>query len=345
MNRHTPRVAGRPCGSIARRGLLAALCGIGLTLAGALPSSHAQTATDYPQKPVRLVVPYATGGLPDTMARTLGQRLADDFGQQFVIDNRPGAGGVAGCELVARAQPDGYTLLVGDVGQTSINPFLFRNLPYDPVRDYAPVSLLGFAPLFLLVNPSVPANTFPELVALIKAHPGQYTYGSSGSGSVHHLAVEALKHSLGLDILHVPFKGTGQSVPAFLGGQVSMIYSALPAIASHVKSGKVKLIATSTLQRSPQAPDVPAVAEFAGLADYDYPAEIGLLAPTGTPPAVIARLNAAIVRALRHPEVKGRFANLGIDPVGGTPEAYSERIRTGAERYGRLVKIAGVRAD
>ncbi len=309
----------------------------------ALSASHAR-AQDYPQKPVRLVVPYAAGGLPDTIARTLAQRFADDFGQQFVIDNRAGGGGLPGCEFVARSPADGYTLLVGDVSQMSINPFIYKVLPYDPVRDFSPISLVGLSPLFLVLHPSVPANTFQELVAYARAHPGQLNYGSSGSGSVHHLAVEAMKYALGLDLVHIPFKGTGQSVPALLGGQVSMLYSALPAIAPHVKTGKVKLVAASTITRSPQAPDIPAVAEL-GIADYDYPAEIGLLAPIGTPAPIIARLNAEIVRALKHPEARARFANLGIDPVGGTPEAYGERIRSGMEKYSRVVRIAGVRAD
>ena len=320
--------------------LMRTLIGSALLL-GASVGVHAE---DFPTRPIRMIVPYAAGGLPDTMARTLGQRMSDDLGQQFVIENHAGAGGLPGCELVAKANPDGYTLLIGDVGQVSINPFLYKHLPYDPVRDYKPITLLGLSPLFLTLHPSVPAKTYQELIALIRAHPGEYNYGSSGSGSVHHLAVEALKYALKLDIVHVPFKGTGQSVPALLGGQVAILYSALPSIAPHVKTGKVRLLAVSTLERSPQAPEIPTVAEL-GIAGYDYPAEIGLLAPVGTPPAVISFLHATVVRALKHPDVVKRFATLGIDPVGNSPEAYGERIRTGLVKYGELVRISGARVD
>jgi tripartite-type tricarboxylate transporter receptor subunit TctC len=318
------------------------LCVAAAVLAAALGATA--QAEDYPAKPVKMVVPYSAGGLPDTIARILGQKLSEGMNQQFVIDNRPGAGGIGACELVAKAAPDGYTLLVGDVGQTSINPFLYSKLPYDPVRDLVPVSLLGLSPLFLVLHPSVPAANFPELVAYVRAHPGKLDYGSSGSGSVHHLAMEALKAALGLDMVHVPFKGTGQSVPALVGGQVALIYSALPSIEPYVKTGKVRVLAVSTPDRAAEAPGVPTISEL-GVLGYDYPAEIGLLAPAGTPPQIIERLHQAVVQALRAADIVQRFSALGIAPVGSTPEAYARRIASDQAKYAQVVKVSGAKLD
>ena len=301
-------------------------------------------AQDWPAKPVRMVVPYAAGGLPDTMARILSVRLGEALGQQVLIDNRGGAGGIAGTDLVAKSLPDGYTLLVADVGQVAINPHVYARLPYDPLKDLVPVSLIGTTSLFLVANPSVPARTFTELVALARSSPGQLNYGSSGTGSIHHLATEALKAALKLDIVHVPYKGMGQAVPALLGGQVAFLYSALPAIESHVKAGKLTLLAISTPRRSAQAPDVPTVEEL-GLPGYDFAPEIGMLAPAGTPAPIVIRLAAEIARAAKNPDVAQRFQQLGIEPVGSTPEAYGARIRAAYDRYGQVVKIAGVKAE
>lgn len=301
-------------------------------------------AQDWPAKPVRMVVPYAAGGLPDTMARILSVRLGEALGQQVLIDNRGGAGGIAGTDLVAKSLPDGYTLLVADVGQVAINPHVYARLPYDPLKDLVPVSLIGTTSLFLVANPSVPARTFTELVALARSSPGQLNYGSSGTGSIHHLATEALKAALKLDIVHVPYKGMGQAVPALLGGQVAFLYSALPAIESHVKAGKLTLLAISTPRRSAQAPDVPTVEEL-GLPGYDFAPEIGMLAPAGTPAPIVIRLAAEIARAAKNSDVAQRFQQLGIEPVGSTPEAYGARIRAAYDRYGQVVKIAGVKAE
>ena len=301
-------------------------------------------AQDWPAKPVRMVVPYAAGGLPDTMARILSVRLGEALGQQVLIDNRGGAGGIAGTDLVAKSLPDGYTLLVADVGQVAINPHVYARLPYDPLKDLVPVSLIGTTSLFLVANPSVPARTFTELVALARSSPGQLNYGSSGTGSIHHLATEALKAALKLDIVHVPYKGMGQAVPALLGGQVAFLYSALPAIESHVKAGKLTLLAISTPRRSAQAPNVPTVEEL-GLPGYDFAPEIGMLAPAGTPAPIVIRLAAEIARAAKNSDVAQRFQQLGIEPVGSTPEAYGARIRAAYDRYGQVVKIAGVKAE
>lgn len=302
-------------------------------------------AQDYPIRPMRAVVPYAAGGLPDTMTRIAAQRLIEILGQQIVVDNRPGAGGIGACELVANATPDGYTLLIADVAQTAINPALYAKLPYDTLRDFAPVSLMGTSGQFLVAHASVPAKTLPELITLVKGRPGQFRYGSGGIGSVHHLSMEALKAPLGLDIVHVPYKGTGQAVPALLAGEVSLLFAALPSITAHVKAGRLKLLAVNTIKRNAQAPDVPTIAEVTGIKDYDYPPAIGVLAPAKTPKAVINRLAGAINKAVQHPDTVSRYTTLGIDPVGNTPEQYLAQTRIDIAKYAKAVKASGVRVE
>lgn len=303
-------------------------------------AAHAQ----YPARAIKVVVPYAPGGLPDTMTRALSGKLGDALGQPMVVENMGGAGGISGVTEVARSQPDGYTLLVADVGQIAINPHLFSKLPYAPLKDLAPVSLIGTSPLYLVAHPSVPANTLQELVAYAKANPGKLNYGSSGIGSIHHLATEALKAGFGIDIVHVPYKGTGQSVPALLGGQVALLYSALPSIAGHLKDGKVRILAISSAKRSPQTPEVPTVAE-SGIPGYDFLAEIGMLAPAGTPREVIQRLADEMAKVVRQPDVVQRFAQLGIDPVGSTPEAYAALNKADYHKYAGLVRASGAKID
>jgi tripartite-type tricarboxylate transporter receptor subunit TctC len=306
--------------------------------------SFVASAQDYPNRPIRVIVPYAAGGLPDTMARLVGAKMAEALGQQMVVENRGGAGGILGTTEVVKAAPDGYVLLVADVGQIAINPHLFAKLPYDPLKDLVGVSLMGTSALYLVAHASVPANNMAELIALIKAQPGKLSYGSSGTGSIHHLATEALKVGLGLDIVHVPYKGAGQSVPALLGGQVALLYAALPTIEGHYKSGKVKILAVSTPQRSPQTPEVPTVAE-AALPGYDFVAEIAIYAPAGTPPDIVAKLSAQAARAVKQPDVAQRFKQLGIDPVGSTPEALAAQNRVNYEKYARVVKASGAKID
>ena len=309
-----------------------------LAIAGAV---HAQ---GYPTRPVKVVVPYAPGGLPDTIARLVGTKLGESLGQQIVVENVGGAGGINGVTEVVKAAPDGYTLLVADVGQIAINPHLFSKLPYAPLKDLAAVSLIGTSPLYLVAHPSVPANSLKELVALAKAQPGKLNYGSSGIGSIHHLATEALKAGFGIDIVHVPYKGTGQSVPALLGGQVSLLYAALPSIAGHLKDGKVKMLALSAAKRSPQTPDVPTVAE-SGIPGYDFVAEIGMLAPAATPRDVVTRLAGEVAKAVKQNDVVQRFAQLGIDPVGSTAQAYAEANKADYEKYAKIVKATGAKID
>jgi tripartite-type tricarboxylate transporter receptor subunit TctC len=319
-------------------------CGAMLASVALGQSAFAQDAS-FPSKSVRMIVPYAPGGLPDTMARIMAQRMSESMGQQVVIENRPGAGGIAACEAVARAAPDGYTLLIADVGQVAINPALYPKLPYDPQKDFVPISLIGTSTLFLAAHVSVPADSLAELIRFVRANPGKLNYGSSGNGSIMHLATEVLKAELGLDIVHVPYKGTGQSIPALIGGQVSLAYSALPSLAAHIKTGGVKLLAASTARRSPQAPEVPTVAEVTGIRDYHFNPEIGLLAPAGTSATIVARLAAEVARAVRHPDTVRRYNALGIDPVGGTPEEYAATIRASIDKYARAVKLSGAKLD
>ncbi len=324
---------------MARLSKLAAALALALAVC---PPLAAQDA--YPSKPVRWIVPYAAGGLPDTMARVVAQKLSEGLGQQVTIENRGGAGGIAGTEAVARAAPDGYTFLVADVGQLAINPHLYAKLPYDPGRDLAPVTLLGTANLFLVANQSVPVKDFAELVALARAKPGVLNYGSSGVGSIHHLSMEALKSALGVAIVHIPYKGTGQSIPALVSGDVALAYSAMPSIAAHAKAGRVKVLAVSTAKRSPTAPDVPTIAEL-GVPGYDFAPEIGLLAPAGTPPAIVARMAQEVAKALKSPEVAQRFAQLDIVPGGNSPAEYAAQIRAANEKYAQAVKVSGARID
>jgi len=313
-------------------------------VAALLLAAGVASAQDFPNRPIKMIVPYAAGGLPDTMTRIVGVHASELLGQQIVVENRGGAGGISGSEAVAKAPADGYTLLIADVGQVAINQHIFSSLPYDPRKDFAPVTLIGTSALFLALHPSVPANNFKELVAYIKANPNKVNYGSSGVGSIHHLATEALAHALGLKIVHVPYKGTGQAVPALLGGQVAMLYSSLPSLEAQIKAGKVKMVAISTLRRSPQAPDVPTVAEM-GVPGYDFAPQIGVLAPAGTPPAVVQKLSTELAKAARHPDTVKRFTELGIDAAGSTPEEYAAMIRDADKRYGEVARVAGVKAD
>jgi tripartite-type tricarboxylate transporter receptor subunit TctC len=326
---------------------LAAMCSLvaASLLAGAVTAAQpTDAAKRWPDRPVRLLVPYVPGGLPDTLARVVGQRLTDTLGRPFLVDNRPGAGGVIGTELVARALPDGHTHLVADLGQTAITPAMTPKLPYDIERDFAPVSLLGTAPFFLAVHSSTGAQTLPELVAWAKARSGSASYGSSGVGSPHHLAMEILRRRVGMDLVHVPYKGSGQSTPALVSGEVPMLFTVLPSVAAHVKTGTVRLIAVASAQRTPQAPEVPTFAEL-GVKGFVLLPSVAMLAPAGTPRAIIERLAAEIGRAVRHPEAQQRLAALGIEPVGSTPDAYAAQLKADIALFRAAVQAAGVRAE
>jgi len=308
----------------------------------AIAPSHAQDG--YPARPVRLVVPYPPGGLPDTMARTVGQRLTQTMGQPFIVENRPGAGGIVATEGVAKSPADGYTLLVADAGQTSINLAFYPKLPYDTLRDFAPITRLGTSPLFLGVHASSGVGSLAELLALARSKPGQLSYASSGNGSPHHLAMEMLKSKTGVDIVHVPYKGSGQSTPAFVAGQVAVAFAVLPLIASHVKAGTIRLVAIANAKRSAQAPDVPTFAEQ-GVADMVMLPTISVLAPAGTPRLIVQRLAAELGKVVHHPESVQRFAGLGIDPVADTPEAYTAQLKSDIAYYANAVRISGAKAE
>ena len=296
------------------------ISGITLGALGLLPLTvHAQTA--YPNQPIKFVVPYSPGGLPDTVARIYAQRLTDKLGQSVVVDNKPGANGVVAAQVLASSAKDGHTFLVTDGSMFSINPAIYKNLGYDYKRDFMPVALAARAPLYMAVNPKVAANTLQEFIALAKSKPGTLNYGSSGIGSTHHLTMEAMKAALGLDIIHVPFKGTGQSVPALIGGQVDVLFSALPSLAGFVKSGQIKLLATNAAKRTAQEPNLPALAEL--IPSFDFAPIVGVLAANGTPPGAIERISAEIALIAKTPDVVTLLSNAGIDAIGTGPADYS----------------------
>ena len=317
--------------------VVAAAC---VLAAGAAP---AQGARNFPDKPVRVIVGYSPGGLPDTIVRLIGQKLGERWGQQFVVENRPGANGIVAAEMVAKAAPDGYTLLMTDNSTTAINPFLYAKLPYDADKDLVPVSFAARAPLFLAVHPSVTANTFQELIAQIKANPGKFAYGSSGIGSTHHLCMEYLKSALGLDITHIPYKGTGQSVPALVAGQVPMVLSGYPSLAAYEKDGRVKLLANNSLKRSALAPNVPTIAET--VPGFDFAPTFGLFAPGGTPKDIVAKISADVAEVVKMPDIITRMTNLGIEPVGASPDEYARSLKADAERYAKAVKMSGAKVE
>ncbi len=297
----------------------------------------------YPSKPIKFVVPYSAGGLPDTVARIFAQRLGERLGQSVVVDNKPGANGVVAAQVLASSAPDGYTFLVTDGSMFSINPAIYKNLSYDFKRDFVPVSLAARAPLYLAVHPKTGVNTLQEFVALAKSKPGTLNYGSSGVGSSHHLTMEAMKAALGIDVQHVPFKGSAQSVPALIGGQVDVAFSALPSLSGFVKAGQVKLLATNAAHRSSLAPTVPAIAEL--VPGFDFAVIVGVLAATGTPAAAIERISSEIEKIARSPEAMQVLGNAGIDAVGSKPAEYGKAILDENERLAKAIKTAGVKSE
>ena len=297
----------------------------------------------YPNKPIKFVVPYSAGGLPDTVARIFAQRLTEKLGQSVVVDNKPGANGVVAAQTLASSPKDGYTFLVTDGSMFSINPAIYKNLGYDYKKDFMPVSLAARAPLYLAVNPKVPANTLAEFIALVKSKPGTLNYGSSGVGSTHHLTMEAMKASLGLDLTHVPFKGSGQSVPALIGGQVEVLFAALPSLVGFVKSGQVKLLASNAAQRSAQASNVPAIAEV--IPGFDFAPIVGVLASTGTPQSAIDRIALEMAAIAKMPEVITVLNNAGIDAIGSGPADYNKAILGENERLVKAIAAAGIKPE
>ena len=304
----------------------------------------AAAAQTYPSKPIRLIVPFAAGGTTDVIARLVGQKLTEALGQQFVIDNRPGANGNLGTEIAVKAQSDGYTLVMSYDGTMAINPSMYRKLPFDPLKDLAPIASVAQVPLLMVVHPGVPATNVREFVALAKASPGRINYSSAGHGSTGHLTGELLKARAGIDIVHVNYKGGGQAVQDLLGGQIQMLMTGLATVEGHLKGGKLRALAFTSAKRVPGAPDVPTLAE-SGYPGLEVASWYGILAPAGTPQDIVRKLNADINRILQAPDVRERLTALGTEPTGGTPEQFAETIKADTARWAKVVIDAGINVE
>jgi tripartite-type tricarboxylate transporter receptor subunit TctC len=311
--------------------------------AAAASGAPLQGAADYPSRPVRLVVPFAPGGTNDVIGRILAEKLATRLGQAVVVDNRPGANSVVGAEIVAKAAPDGHTLLIVAAG-FAVNPSLRKTLPYDTVRDFAPLGLVGGGPYLLVVHPSVPAKDLGELVTWAKSRAGAVSYASTGTGSPPHLAAELLRIAAGIEMQHVPYKGGGQVLPDLLAGRVSLFFGSVSTLAAHVQAGRLRAIAVTTTRRAPSLPDVPTVIE-SGIAGYEVNGWYGLLAPARTPGAIVRRLNAELRAALDERDTRARLAQRGIEPQPGSPEEFAALIRDEIAKWAKVVRAAGIQAD
>jgi tripartite-type tricarboxylate transporter receptor subunit TctC len=295
----------------------------------------------YPNRPVRLVVPYPPGGPTDLIGRVVADLLGKRLGQQIIVDNRGGAATVIGAEIAARAAPDGYTLLVATITTLAVTPALQKKLPYDPERDFVPISMLATQPYLLAVTNALPAPSVKQLVAYAKANPGKLSFGSAGVGAGAHLAGEMFKHLAGIDVVHVPYKGTGPAITDLIGGQIAYMFGGISAIHPHVQAGRLRALAVSSAKRSPSLPDMPTVAE-GGVTGYGTNSWNSLVAPRGTPQAVVTRLNADIVAALGQPEVRDRLRSQGIDTDPGTPAQLAAHIKSERARFDKLIKTVGL---
>ena len=317
------------------RAVLAALLVLGASVA---------LAQNYPTRPIRLVVPFPPGGTTDILAREAGARLSVSLGQPVVIDNRPGAAGNIGADLVAKSAPDGYTLLMGTVGTHAINPSLYTKMPYDHVKDFAPVILVAGVPNVLEVTPSLPVNSVADLIMLARDKPGQINFASSGSGTSIHLSGELFKAMAGVDMTHVPYKGSAPALTDLIGGQVQVMFDNLPSSLAQIKAGKLRAIAVTSAQRAAALPNVPTIAE-SGLPGFEASSWFGILAPAGTPVAVIARINADVNHWLQTGEAKEKLLAQGAVAAGGTPEQFAAHIRTETEKWAKVVKVSGAKVD
>ena len=319
-----------------------ALIAAAATLATLATPAWAQDA--WPSKPIRLIVPFAPGGVTDTSGRVIADFLGRRLGQQVVVDNKPGASGNIGTSMAATAVPDGYTLVLAFDGTMVINPHVFAKVPFDTLKDFAPIGKIGDAVLILVAHPGVAAKNVQELVALSKAQAGGLSYGTSGIGGTPHIAGELLRQRTGAVLEHVPYKGGGQAISDALGGNIPLVYTAIAGAHGHVKSGKLKAIAVSSAQRSPALPDVPTFVE-SGVPDFVVNSWVGVLAPARTPAAVVARLNAELNAVLADPAAREKLATLGIEPAPGTPDQFAEEMRRDLARYAPVVKAAGIKLD
>jgi tripartite-type tricarboxylate transporter receptor subunit TctC len=322
------------------------LQGFALMFAGVLGWQHAwaQGASDYPKRVVRIVVPATAGGGADIIGRLIGQQLGKSLGQNFVIDNRPGAANIIGTEIVARAQADGYTLLVGTTGPLTINPVIYSKLPYNTLKDFSPICNVADSAFVLSVNPSVPAKTVQELIALAKSKPDRLSYASWGLGSSNHLASELFKYTAKIEIVHVPYKGSGAAMPDVLAGNVQMTFDSTLASVPHIRSGRLRPLGIAALKRSSVLPEVPTISE-AGLDGFEAGSWYGFLAPARTPRDVVLKLHAEIMRALKLPEIQERLAALGTDPIGNKPDEFAAQLKRDIEKWGSVVKAAGIQAE
>ncbi|HET9663075.1 MAG TPA: tripartite tricarboxylate transporter substrate binding protein [Burkholderiales bacterium] len=301
----------------------------------------ASTAQTYPTKPIRLIAPFPPGGTSDTIARILGQKLTEAWKQQAIVENRAGVAGSLGSAVAAKSPPDGYTLLVGNVGPVAINHNVYKNVGYNPLKDFTPITLAVTAPQIVVVHPSVPARTFKEFTALVKRHRGKINYGSSGPGSISHLSAELYKQMTGSDMLHVPFKGSALITTALLSGEVDVVFSDMAVVLPHVQANKLRALAVTGPEPTPLVPGVPTVAA-SGVPGFAMTSWWGVLGPAGLPQPIVARLNTELVRILKQDDVKKRFATLGVDAANSTPQEFSSLIRTEIDKYAKLLKAVGI---
>jgi tripartite-type tricarboxylate transporter receptor subunit TctC len=301
-------------------------------------------AQGYPSKPIRLLVPFSAGGTTDVLARLVGQKLSEAYGQQVVIDNRPGANGNIGTEMAVKAPADGYTIVMAFDGTIAINPSIYPKMSYSPQKDLAAIVSVAQVPLLMVVHPDVPAKSLAEFVAYAKANPGRINYSSAGPGSTGHLTGELLKGRAGINMIHIAYKGGGQAVQDLLGGQIQMLLTGLATAEGHLKSNKIRALAFTSGKRMPGAPDVPTFAE-SGYPGLEVLSWYGIMAPTGTPQDIVRKLNADINRILQAPDVRERLATLGTEPTGGTPDQFAETIRADTARWAKVVSDAGIRIE
>jgi tripartite-type tricarboxylate transporter receptor subunit TctC len=320
------------------RGTLAAA----LTAGGLLATAPA-LAQAYPARPIKLIVPFSPGGLPDTVARILSTRLQDSMGQPVYVENKPGGSGSIAAATITQSPADGYTFLVTDGSSLAIAPLISKNVGFDAERDFAPVSLIGSAPLFLAVNSRVPAKTLDEFIALAKRKPGAINYGSAGVGSIHHLTTEAMKQGLGIFVTHIPYRGSGTSVPAMIGGEVEMVFASPPSLMGFVKNGQARLLAINAAKRSPLAPDVPALAER--ISGFDFAFNVAMLARAGTPPDIIQRVSTEVARIVARPDVVEQLTVAGVEAVGGTPAQLTRALKDEAGRVTAAARHANLKPD
>jgi tripartite-type tricarboxylate transporter receptor subunit TctC len=314
---------------------LAALCAL---------AAGTASAQSWPTRPIKYIVPFAPGGTTDILARTISEKLSIALGQPVVVENKPGAGGGVGADFTAKAAPDGYTIMGGTISTHAINASLYANLPYDPVKDFVAITLIARVPNLLVINPEIPAKTVAELIALLKANPNKYTFASSGNGTSQHLSGELFKSMAGVQMQHIPYKGSPPALQDVVGGQVTMTFDNITTALPLAKSGKLRALAVTTAKRSAVAPDVPTLAE-SGLVGFEVGSWQGVFAPAGTPPDIVKRLNTEIVKIINMPEVRDKLLALGAEPVGDTSEQFGAYVKTEVVKWSEVVKKSGAKVD